>query len=295
MIRSLFVTLVAGGLVRVDQHDGSQAGAEYIVQHTLTPCRVLSLPDRTASSPGRTLHPVAMGRFDPPSPAPAAPSQEPEGDGSNVDPRLITVNLDRNTGIDFGSDISLRWPYVFGLNPDGSAARLGLVDIGDQLVAVDGNLIFQLEIGSIMEIIAAVEGSQIQMTFFKGSREELQELVGATVDQGPVYVTVQQPGKEDVVFEVPYGANLRDELISRGINVYQSINRWTNCNGKELCGTCVVDVVAGIQGCTRRSIDEANKLRNYADTFKFACQTKVYGNVTIRLKPKIDASQIVGR
>ena len=38
------------------------------------------------------------------------------------------------------------------------------------------------------------------------------------------------------------------------------MTRWTNCNGKQLCGTCIVDVTEGVDKCTRRSLDEASTL-----------------------------------
>ena len=38
------------------------------------------------------------------------------------------------------------------------------------------------------------------------------------------------------------GTNLRRLLVGNGINVYRSITRWTNCSGKQRCGTCIVDV-----------------------------------------------------
>jgi len=242
---------------------------------------------RPFAGPRRRGRSMTMSRFDPPSEAP-----EPEG---SSDPRLRTVILDRNTGIDFGCDITLRWPYVLSLTPGGSAARLGLVDIGDQLVAVESNSVVGLPIARVVDTMAAVKGRNIQLTFFKGSRQELQELMGKQEVSDTVCITLQQAGKPDVDIEVPYGANLRDELISRGYNVYQSVSRWTNCNGKELCGTCIVDMVDGIQECTVRSVDEANKLRDYPATYKFSCQTNVYGNVTVRLFPKVGAAQLVGR
>ena len=93
------------------------------------------------------------------------------------------------------------------------------------------------------------------------------------------------------VLVVPYGANLRDELVSRKINVYQSFTRWTNCNGKQLCGTCIVDVTQGVEQCTRRSLDEASTLRENPDTYKLACVTNVYGDITVALMPKIGAAQ----
>ena len=38
------------------------------------------------------------------------------------------------------------------------------------------------------------------------------------------------------------GTNIRELLVDNGINVYRSITRWTNCKGKQRCGTCIVDV-----------------------------------------------------
>ena len=86
---------------------------------------------------------------------------------------------------------------------------------------------------------------------------------------------------------MPYGCNLRDELVKRKINVYQSLTRWTNCNGKQLCGTCIVDVPEGVESCTRRSLDEASTLRDNPDTYKLACITNVYGDITVQLKPQV--------
>lgn len=53
------------------------------------------------------------------------------------------------------------------------------------------------------------------------------------------------------------------------------MTRWTNCNGKQLCGTCIVDVTEGVDKCTRRSLDEASTLRENPQTYKLACITNV--------------------
>ena len=53
------------------------------------------------------------------------------------------------------------------------------------------------------------------------------------------------------------------------------MTRWTNCNGKQLCGTCIVDVTEGVDKCTRRSLDEASTLRENPKTYKLACITNV--------------------
>ena len=69
------------------------------------------------------------------------------------------------------------------------------------------------------------------------------------------------------------------------------MTRWTNCNGKQLCGTCIVDVTEGVDKCTRRSLDEASTLRENPDTYKLACITNVYGDITVKLEPKVGAAQ----
>ena len=208
------------------------------------------------------------------------------------DPRIVTVELDRVTGIDFGCDLTLRWPYVMALTPSGSAERTGLVRKGDQLVAVAGASVLGLPIGEVMTRLAAAEGATVELTLFRAEAAALQELLQASSDApATVSVLVQQEGRDDIELTLPYGCNLRDELIARKINPYQSVTRWTNCNGKQLCGTCIVDVTRGVEGCTRRSLDEASTLRENPETYKLACITNVYGDIAVRIHPEVGAAQ----
>ena len=194
---------------------------------------------------------------------------------STADPRVVRVTMDRKTGIDFGCDLTLSWPYVLTLVAGGAAELSGEVLIGDQLVAVGGASTVGSPIGQVMERMAALEGDEVELIFFRGTRAQLQEVVVKPTDQQTVTITVQQRGEPDQELVVPYGANLRDELARREINVYQSVTRWTNCNGKQLCGTCIVDVAEGVENCTRRSLDEASTLRENPDTYKLACITNL--------------------
>ena len=132
------------------------------------------------------------------------------------DPRVTTVAVERVTGIDFGCDLQLRWPYVLALVPDGSAARTGEILIGDQLCAIAGGSVLGLGIGEVMERLAAVEGKEVSLTFFRGERDLLQAIVGADkVGPATATITLKETGKPDRQLVVPYGANLRDELIAR--------------------------------------------------------------------------------
>ena len=150
----------------------------------------------------------------------------PECNLSVDDPRVLTVAIDRVTGIDFGCDITLRWVYVLGLTPNGAAERTGLINLSDQLVAVAGGSVIGLPIGEVMDRLGTAEGETVDLTFFRGEREELQAIMGADGSTSTtITITVERPGTPDVELVVPYGANLRDELIARKINVYQSITR----------------------------------------------------------------------
>lgn len=73
--------------------------------------------------------------------------------------------------------------------------------------------------------------------------------------------------------------------------MYRSLTRWTNCNGKQRCGTCIVDVVEGLDQCSRRSLDEEMVLRENPETYRLACITSVYGNVTVKVQSPVGAAQ----
>ena len=163
---------------------------------------------------------------------------------------------------------------------------------GDQLVAVAGASVLGLPIGEVMTRLAAAEGATVELTLFRAEAAALQELLQASSDApATVSVLVQQEGRDDIELTLPYGCNLRDELIARKINPYQSVTRWTNCNGKQLGGTCIGDVTRGVEGCTRRSLDEASTLRENPETYKLACITNVYGDIAVRIHPEVGAEQ----
>jgi ferredoxin len=75
------------------------------------------------------------------------------------------------------------------------------------------------------------------------------------------------------------------------VNVYQSVTRWTNCKGKQLCGTCIVNVSDGASNTNRKSMDEASTLRENPDSYRLSCVTFAYGDVTVETFPPISAAQ----
>jgi len=247
------------------------------------------------------------------------------GDGSidvDADPRLVRVRLPRATTIEWGTDLSFAFVYVRALEPAGAADLSGAVAVGDQLCelrpVVEGgagtgggepiNLI-GAPFDTVMSAFAALDRTvrEVDLVFFRGTKDELKELCagdGAAGDGNSDTITitvVQNKGggkkgdskdQETVrTITAPAGCNVRQVLVDHGINVYQSVTRWTNCKGKQLCGTCIVNVSDGAPNTNRKSMDEASTLRENPEGYRLSCVTFAYGDVTVETFPPIKAAQ----
>jgi ferredoxin len=82
------------------------------------------------------------------------------------------------------------------------------------------------------------------------------------------------------------GANLRFKAIENGIDVYTLIGKMTNCGGYGQCGTCIVEVVEGLDNLSPRTEVEDRKLKKKPDNYRLACQALVNGPVSVNTKPK---------
>lgn len=87
---------------------------------------------------------------------------------------------------------------------------------------------------------------------------------------------------EGKTFEVVQGANLREALLEKGVNVYNSGAKVLNCHGHGTCGTCLV----GVEG----TVSERNPLESIRMAFppnssqpqrRLSCQVKVLGDVRV--------------
>ncbi|MGF1602415.1 MAG: 2Fe-2S iron-sulfur cluster-binding protein [Thermosynechococcaceae cyanobacterium] len=89
-------------------------------------------------------------------------------------------------------------------------------------------------------------------------------------------------GKEIVV---PLGSNLRQEALDNSIGIYKFKGKLMNCGGYGQCGTCVVEVVDGMNNLSPRTEVEERKLKRKPDAYRLACQALVQGQATIKTKP----------
>lgn len=150
----------------------------------------------------------------------------------------------------------------------------------------------------VMQAFADLDRSvaDVDLVFFRGTNEELKAAcTGVEREPDTVTVTViQNKGAKDEAVRTltaPAGANLRELLVGNGVNVYRSVTRWTNCKGKQLCGTCIVDVSDGSINTNRKSMDETSTLRENPDSYRLSCVTFAYGDVTVETFPPVNAAQ----
>lgn len=92
-----------------------------------------------------------------------------------------------------------------------------------------------------------------------------------------------EEGKEVVAAD---GANLRYKAMENGIDIYTFVGKMMNCGGYGQCGTCVVEIVEGMENLSPKTKVEEQKLRKRPENCRLACQTIVNGPVTVKTKPK---------
>ena len=129
------------------------------------------------------------------------------------------------------------------------------------------------------------------------SKEDLKDLCnsgnGGEIEDITITV-VQNKGATDEnvrTIKTKAGCNVRQLLTDNGINVYQSVTRWTNCKGKQLCGACIVNIADGASSTNRKSLDETSTLRENPDSYRLSCVTFAYGDITVETFPPIKAAQ----
>lgn len=227
------------------------------------------------------------------------------------DPRLYRIKIPRATGIEWGTDLSFSFVYVRDMEPGGAASMSNQIDKGDQICELravtddDSEPVIPLlgaSFDNVMTSFASLKKSvkDVELVFFRGSKAELIALceggdssAEGTKETITITAILNKGTKEEStkVITAEKGANLRQTLVDNEINVYQSFTRWTNCKGKQLCGTCIVNIKEGSMNTNRKSMDEGSTLRENPDSYRLSCVTFAYGDVTVETFPPIEAAQ----
>ena len=91
--------------------------------------------------------------------------------------------------------------------------------------------------------------------------------------------------KENKEVVAANGANLREKALQNGIDMYTLRGKMMNCGGYGQCGTCIVEIVEGMDNLSPRTDFENRKLKKKPQSYRLACQTLVNGPVSVKTKP----------
>jgi ferredoxin len=91
--------------------------------------------------------------------------------------------------------------------------------------------------------------------------------------------------KEDQEVIAADGANLREKALQNGVDIYTFRGKMMNCGGYGQCGTCIVEIVEGVDNLSPRTAVETRKLKKKPDSYRLACQALVNGPVSVKTKP----------
>jgi ferredoxin len=105
---------------------------------------------------------------------------------------------------------------------------------------------------------------------------------------------------EKLEVEVAVGANLREEARKAGIPIYSGMDRYVNCRGMGMCGTCKVVVKSGMENLSPKGLIERANLNFHPmtmlacigqeDRMRLACQVHVNGDCAIETQPGLNWS-----
>lgn len=94
--------------------------------------------------------------------------------------------------------------------------------------------------------------------------------------------------------DVPAGSNLRLEAQKAGVEIYNGLDKYLNCRGNGLCGTCRVLVKKGMENLSPKSKIERFKLGTmmsaigHEDEMRLSCQVQVNGDCSIEARPALN-------
>ena len=101
---------------------------------------------------------------------------------------------------------------------------------------------------------------------------------------------------ENRTIEVPAGANLREEALKAGIDVYRWRHKILNCHGHGTCASCRVLIKTGKENTSPPGKWEKFRLGasmvsiGFEDEMRLSCQTLVNGDIEVETRPSLNMS-----
>ena len=87
-------------------------------------------------------------------------------------------------------------------------------------------------------------------------------------------------------------ANLRKVALLHDVEVYKGIDRLANCHGNGLCGTCVMEIVEGLENLSPKTLREQFKLKGKPANYRLSCQCQVLGDIACITAPALEEQPV---
>ena len=116
--------------------------------------------------------------------------------------------------------------------------------------------------------------------------------------------------EENKEIEVPQGAWLREEAVKAGINLNcgvngygADVNKYLNCMGKGMCGTCRVLITSGVENTNALTKREWLRFKTPGlppdpipclayvgneEKMRLACMTQINGDIEVESAPEVN-------
>lgn len=208
---------------------------------------------------------------------------------SSVD--SVTIRIDRPLGLVLAED-SEGNVFVEEVSPGGNAFATGEVKSGDTISRCgtsEEELAECTGIGFDATIEALSQNPDSSSIFVQFSRVVKEEKVQVAASAVNIQV-VDQASIETMAKALAPKENLREALLEEKNQLYDNWGKVMNCGGAGQCGTCIVQVLEGMDQLTARTESEERKLKKKPDSFRLACQVdcegRGQGQVKIQLRPK---------
>ena len=91
------------------------------------------------------------------------------------------------------------------------------------------------------------------------------------------------PANKDVI--AADGANLREKALQNSVDLYTFSGKLMNCGGVGQCGTCIVEILEGMENLSPKTPFEERRLKRKPPSYRLACQTLAHGDVVVKTKP----------
>ena len=162
---------------------------------------------------------------------------------------------------------------VTDVGESGSAVQYADQIRNTQIIKINTIDVRQYDFDHMMTFIGQLPADEVVTIEFQTPKEPLK--VGT-----PVTITVMTSNGNTIPINAKVGDNLRQTLLSNDIEVYQGMQKLSNCGGAGQCTLCAFDFI-GDDEWEERSDYESSKLKKFPSA-RLTCLNNIQGPATIR-------------